>query len=328
MKSHAADQHKSSPKESQMKDTTYDVAVVGAGSAGLQAALTLGRMNRPVAVFGTDRYRNDPAAEMHNFLGHDGTPPAELRTAARADLERYPTVDLREQAVTAIEGDAGAFTLRTADGGDVRARRVLLATGVADTLPDIPGLDALWGDVVAHCPYCHGYEFSGTPVGILGADPSVPLRAAMLERIASHTVVLTNGAELDKDVAGALKRMDVDVRTESVVGACRGPVGINIELASGQAVELGGLFVAPVWAQAAPFAEQLGLDRSPMGAILVDAFGRASLPGVYAAGDIAQPPGTPMPMASVLAAAAGGQVAAAACDRELAAADNGLPLPV
>ena len=95
----------------------------------------------------------------------------------------------------------------------------------------------------------------------------------------------------------------------------------------GPTVELGGLFVAPGWAQAAPFAEQLDLDRSPMGAILVDAFGRASRPGVYAAGDIAQTPGMPMPMASVLAAAAAGQLAAAACDRELAAADNGLSLP-
>jgi len=308
-------------------DMDYDVAVVGAGSAGLQAALTLGRMRRPVAVFGTDRYRNDPAAEMHNFLGHDGTPPAELRTAARADLERYPTVDVREHEVTAIEGDSGAFTLRLADGGAVTARRLVLATGVADTLPDIPGLDALWGDVVAHCPYCHGYEFSGQPVGILGADPSIALRAAMLERIASQVVVLTDGGELDDDTAGALKRMDVEVCTEPVAGVCRGPLGVSVELEGVPAVELGGLFVAPAWAQAAPFAEQLDLDRSPMGAVLVDAFGRTSRAGVYAAGDIAQPPGLPMPMASVLTAAAGGLVAAAACDRELAAADNGLPIP-
>ncbi|RHW26518.1 NAD(P)/FAD-dependent oxidoreductase [Nocardioides immobilis] len=305
----------------------YDVAVVGAGSAGLQAALTLGRMRRPVVVFGTDRYRNDPAAEMHNFLAHDGTPPAALRAAARADLERYPTVELRDQEVRTIDGDAGSFTLRTADGGTVTARRVLLATGVADTLPDVPGLDALWGDLVAHCPYCHGHEFTGTPVGILGADASVPLRAAMLERIATRTVVLTDGAHLDEDTAGVLKRMDVEVRTEPVRGVGRSPLGITVDVDGGPPVELGGLFVGPRWEQAAPFAEQLDLDRSPLGAILVDAFGRTSRPGVYAAGDIAQPPGLPMPMASVLIAAAGGQLAASACDRELAATDNGLPVP-
>lgn len=309
------------------KNTQYDVAVVGAGSAGLQAALTLGRMRRPVVVLGTDRYRNDPAAEMHNFLAHDGTPPAALRAAARADLERYPTVELQDREVLAIEGEAGAFTLRTADGRTSMARRVLLATGVADTLPDVPGLDALWGDVVAHCPYCHGHELTGTPVGILGADASVPLRAALLERIATRIVVLTDGVELDEETAGALKRLDADVRTERVRGVRRGALGATVELDGGATVELGGLFVGPRWEQAAPFAEQLDLDRSPLGAILVDAFGRTSRSGVYAAGDIAQSPGMPMPMASVLTAAAGGLLAAAACDRELAATDNGLALP-
>ncbi|KAA1427955.1 NAD(P)/FAD-dependent oxidoreductase [Nocardioides antri] len=307
--------------------TSYDVAVVGAGSAGLQAALTLGRMRRPVVVLGTDRYRNDPATEMHNFLGHDGTPPAALRAAARADLERYPTVELRDLEVVAITGETGAFTVHTADGGTVAARRVLLATGVADTLPATPGLGALWGDVVAHCPYCHGHEFAGAPVGILGADASVPLRAAMLERIASSTVALTDGAELDDATADALKRMGVEVRTEQVTEVRRGPLGVTVELAAGPAVDLGGLFVGPAWHQAAAFVERLDLDRSPMGAILVDAFGRTSRPGIFAAGDIAQLPGMPMPMASVLTAAAGGLVAAAACDRELAAADNGLALP-
>jgi len=122
--------------------------------------------------------------------------------------------------------------------------------------------------------------------------------------------------------------MDVEVRTEPVAGVCRGPLGIDVELAGGPAVELGGLFVHTAWAPTVPFAEQLGLDVSALGAVVVDGFGRTSRPGVYAAGDIAHPAGLPMPMSSVLAAAAGGQIAAAACDRELAAADNGLPLPV
>lgn len=310
-----------------MSSTLYDVAVVGAGSAGLQAALTLGRMSRPTVVFGTNRYRNDPATAMHNFLGHDGTAPATLRTAARQDLRRYRTVQLRDRAVASIESEADWFRLSTEDGEEVRARRLLLANGVTDALPDIPGLDALWGDRVAHCPYCHGHEFSGTPVGLLGADPSVLLRAAMLERIASHRVVLTDGARLDEDTAASLDRMGIALRGEPVTSVRRSPLGVCVELADGPEVQLGGLFVAPRWTQAAPFAERLRLDRSPMGAILVDAFGRTSRPGIYAAGDIAQPPGMPMPLASVLAAAATGQLAAATCDRDLAAADNGLPVP-
>jgi thioredoxin reductase len=309
---------------------TYDVAVVGAGAAGLQAALTLGRMNRPTVVLGTDRYRNDPAAEMHNFLGHDGSPPAELRTAARTELERYGAVTMLDAEVAAIEGSDDGFALRTTDGDVVEVRRVVLAMGVADTLPDVPGLADLWGDLVAHCPYCHGHEFSGRPVGLLGADASLPLRAALIERIASHRVVLTDGVELDPDVADALKRMDVEVRTEPVLGVRRSALGLDVSLDStGGAgpVSLGGLFVHTTWAPTAPFADQLGLDRSPVGAVVVDGFGRTSRRGVYAAGDVAQPAGLPMPMSSVLAAAAGGQVAAASCDRELAAEDNGIVLP-
>ncbi|WP_183094664.1 NAD(P)/FAD-dependent oxidoreductase [Nocardioides stalactiti] len=306
---------------------TYDVAVIGAGSAGLQAALTLGRMRRTVALLGTDRYRNDPAAAMHNFLGHDGTPPAALRTAARNDLDRYPTVETVESEVVDVAGSTGAFVVRTSTGAVVRARRVLLATGVADTLPEVPGLADLWGDVVAHCPYCHGFELADQPVGILGSDASVPLRAAMLERIASRTVVLTDGSDLDPSVRSDLDRMGVEVRTQPVAGVVRGRLGIDVELDGTPSVELGGLFVGPRWEQAAPFVHRLELDRSEQGAILVDAFGRTSRAGIFAAGDIAQAPGLPMPLASVLTAAAAGLVAAAACDRELAASDHGLLLP-
>jgi thioredoxin reductase len=235
-----------------------------------------------------------------------------------------------EAEVAVIEESDDRFALRTADGDAIEVRRVVLATGVADTLPDVPGLADLWGDLVAHCPYCHGHEFSGRPVGLLGADASVPLRAALLERIASHRVVLTHGVDLDPDVADALKRMDVEMRTEPVLGVHRGALGLDVSLDSPDgpgSVALGGLFVHTTWAPTAPFADQLGLDRSPVGAVVVDGFGRTSRRGVYAAGDVAQPAGLPMPMSSVLAAAAGGQVAAASCDRELAAEDNGIVLP-
>src|SRR5687768_3449764 len=124
---------------------TYDVAVIGAGTAGLQAALTLGRMRRSVVVLGTDRYRNDPATHMQNFIGHDGTPPAELRAAARKDVEGYLTVDFVERAVTAISGEPDAFSLEVDGAQPISARRVVLATGVVDELPDVPGLAPLFG---------------------------------------------------------------------------------------------------------------------------------------------------------------------------------------
>ena len=297
---------------------SYDVAVVGAGTAGLQAALTLGRMHRRVVLLGTDRYRNDPAHHMHNFLGHDGQPPAALRAAARADAERYETVTFVDRGVTAIEPDGEGFRLDvdlSNGAGPVTARRVLLATGVVDDLPDVPGLAALFGDVVAHCPFCHGHEFAGTPVGILGSAPHVAGLVGMVAPIASRVVLLTDGADLDEDTAVAVKRRGAEVRTERVRGVGPSPLGLRVDLDgdNGESVELGGLFVKTTWSQAAPFEDLLGLEQSPLGAVLVDAMGRTSRPGVYAAGDLAQPPGLPMPMASVLTAASAGLVAAAAC---------------
>ena len=295
----------------------YDVAVVGAGAAGLQAALTLGRMRQRVVVLGTDRYRNDPAREMHNFLGHDGTPPAALRAAARADIAHYPTVTLLDGAVLRADQVDEVYGLELAGAGTVYARRVLLATGVVDQLPDVPGVDALWGNLVAHCPFCHGYEFSGTPVGILGSAPYVAHMASMVEPIASRVVVFTNGDEVEDETMETLARSGHEVRGQKVLGLRRGPQGLTVALDGGQE-DLGGLFVKPVWRQASPLAERLGADMSPMGAVLVDAMGRTSRKGLYAAGDMAQGPGLPMPMASVLTAASGGMLAAAACVQDAA----------
>lgn len=304
----------------------FDVAVIGAGSAGLQAALTLGRMRRPVAVFSTEQFRNDPAEHMHNFLGHDGRPPAELRAAARRDLERYPTVRFLERRIASIEEAADGFVLAV-DGAaaPVRARRIILATGLRDTLPEIPGVADLFGGVIAHCPYCHGYELADTPVAILGSTPHAAVLAALIERIATEVTVLADGTEPDQALAETLARMGVKVLPARVTAVQPGrPDGVRVHFADGAAAEFGGLFVAPTWDQAAPFAAQLGLETAAAGGVIVDVTGRTSNPKVYAAGDLAHQRELPLPLASVLTAAAAGLVAAAACDRDLALADHEL----
>lgn len=301
----------------------YDVAVVGAGSAGLQAAQTLGRMHRSTVVIGTDRYRNDPTGHMHNFLGHDGAPPAELRLAARKDAEAYDDVrflDAVGAGVTRITGELGDFVLEVEGEEPVRARRVLLATGVRDTLPDVPGIAESFGDLVAHCPFCHGHEYAGTRVGILGSAPHVAAMASMLQPIAEDRVVLTHGETLDEATTGHLAALGARVVTDPLVAVRTEGTGLVVTLAGGAELTLGGLLVKTEWEQAAPFADQLGLELSEVGAVVVDAFGRTSVPGVYAAGDLAQGPGLPMPMASVLVAAAAGMMAAAACVQDAALA--------
>lgn len=299
---------------------TYDVIIIGGGPAGLQAALTLGRVHRDVLLLDSGRYRNDPADEMHNVLGHDGTPPAELRAAARKDLMEYATVEVVETAALEVSSigsaDAPGFVVRTSDD-EFSARRLMLATGLTDDLPPTPGLAELFGTVAAHCPYCHGHEYAGTTVGILSTGPHVPRLALLMERIASRLIVFADGGELDADARATLNAHDVEIRSERVVSVARSSGGARVMLDDGTHVEVGGLMVAPTFRQSAPFAEQLGLELRESGCVAVGPFGHTSLRGVFAIGDMAHTDATPMPMASVITAAASGLVAAARLVGEL-----------
>jgi thioredoxin reductase len=283
----------------------YEVAVIGGGPAGLQATLTLARVHRRVLMVDSGRYRNDPAAHMHNVVTHDGTPPAEFRAAARKDLAAYDTVTVREDAVTSVTRDGADFVVALGDEL-VRVRGVVLATGVVDTLPDKPGLEDLFGSVVAHCPFCHGHEFAGRHVGILGVAGAGHL-PGLVGPIASRITVFTDGAELTAELPAG-----VAVRTDRVTGVCPSALGATVSFVDGPPEDVAGLFVGTTLTQRAPFAEQLGLALNPSGCVEVDAMGRTSVPGVHAAGDMAHVASLPMPMASVLTAAASGQVAAGA----------------
>jgi thioredoxin reductase len=289
----------------QNDEELYDAVVVGGGPAGLQATLTLARVHRKVLMIDSRAYRNDPAAHMHNVVTHDGTPPAEFRAAARKELAAYDTATVRDDAVAAIAPDGAGFLI-SLGGERLRTRGVLLATGVVDALPDKPGLAELFGTVVAHCPFCHGHEFAGRPVGILGTAGAAHL-PRLVGPIASRVTVLTDGEELTAELPEG-----VAVRTDRVSGVCRSALGAAVSFVEGPPEEVAGLFVHTTVAQRAPFAEQLGLTLNPSGCVEVDAFGRTSLPGVHAAGDMAHLAALPMPMASVISAAASGQAAAAA----------------
>lgn len=309
----------------EIENGRYEVVVIGGGPAGLQAALTLGRMHRTVLLLDSGEYRNAPADHLHNFATHDGRAPADFRAAARADLAAYDTVTLHEATATWIKANGDDdFRVELADGSTVGARRVVLATGVRDTLPDKPGLTELFGSVAAHCPYCHGHEFSGRHVAVLGSAMHTAQVALLVSRIASRLTILADGAEPDGETAALLARTGIPVDAREVNGFAPAGEGAVVTFADGSTEEIGGLFVATAWAQSAPFAEDLGLSLLPSGCVEVDAMGRTSLPGVYAAGDLAHQASLPMPLASVLNAAAAGLVAASALDRDLLMLDHGL----
>jgi len=274
----------------------YDTIIIGGGPAGLQAALTLGRMHRDVLLLDSGQYRNGTVDHAHNYATHDGRSPAEIRRLAREDVARYATVEVREIAADGVTRDGDEFIVTIGDTAE-RAATLVLATGVRDQLPDVPGLADAWGKEIAHCPFCHGHEFAGGRVALDVEGAHADRLQAMLGRI---------GAEL-VDVAGQVQRV------ERVDG------GLVLTLDSG-AEKVDGMFIGPSFVQSAPFAAQLDLELNESGCIAVDAFQTTSVAGVFAAGDAAHLRELPMPLPSVLTAQSAGLVAASACVQHLIAA--------
>lgn len=311
----------------------YEVVVIGAGPAGLAAGLTLGRARRNALVIDSGRGRNAPADAVHNFLGQDGTPPDELRRIGRKQIAPYASVEIVDAEVDSVtRRDDGSFDIHVAAGDIHAARRLILAMGVTDTLPDIPGLAALWGTAAIHCPYCHGYEFSGRPIAVLGGgDPRAHL-ALHARRFGSEVTWCTDGADgadgVDVDMVALLESNGIVVRTEAVEsfdsfdGVLRA-----IRLASGGEVRADAVFVPSALSVRGEVGAWLGCSTSEDGWIEVTPFGATSVPGVYAVGDIAKTANLPMPFASVANAAHTGSIAAVAVDKDLLAEDHGLPHP-
>jgi thioredoxin reductase len=271
----------------------YDALVIGGGPAGLQAALTLGRMHRPTLLLDSGTYRNAPVDAMHNIVTNDGRDPAEFRAIVRGELEQYADVEVRDVAASAVtRREDGTFSTTLADGTVVLSRAVVLATGVRDVMPDVPGFADQWGRTVHVCPFCHGHEMSGKRVAIQDS-PAAAHQVAMLAPISGSVEVVPPVTA-------------VEMTSE----------GLHVESESGKVV-VDGLFAHPAFEQAAPFAAQLGLEMRESGCVAVNLFGQTSVPGVYAAGDLAHVADLPMPMASVLAAAYAGQMAGASALRDL-----------
>ena len=266
----------------------YDAIVIGGGPAGLQAALTLGRIHRSVLVVDSGVYRNAPAEHLHNLIGSDGMPPADLRAAARRDLAAYETVEYAPGTVAEIRGDAGDLEVVFPDGHSETTRAVVLATGVTDELADIPGLVEQWGRRVAHCPFCHGHEFAGKRIGILAPDPArLAHLSGLLRSISSNLVPVA-------DVVRIAEHGD----------------GLRLTLSDDSTVDVDGLFASST-VRVSPLVAALGLEVGASGAVLIDPMGRTSRPGIYAAGDTAHVRELPGPMQSIATAIAAGMAAGA-----------------
>lgn len=271
----------------------YDVIIAGGSYAGMSAGLQLARARRKVLVVDGGQRRNRFAATSHGFLGQDGRAPADIAEDARRQLMAYPTVEWVSDFAISARQEAEGFSLETANGQRYSARRLLLATGVTDELPEVAGLVERWGKSVFHCPYCHGYELEQGPIGVLATSEMSLHHALMLPDWGPTTFFLNGAFEPDPEQRASLAQRGVTLvseRVERIEGE-----RANVVLADGRVVALDGLFVLPRTRVAGALAATLGcaFEDGPLGAFIQSDMTReTSVPGVFACGDAAMPFGS------------------------------------
>ena len=296
-----------------MKEDAYDVVVVGGGAAGLSAALVLGRARRRVAVIDAGAPRNAPAAHMHGFLSRDGMPPADLLAEGRDEVTGYG-VELVNDQVLGIEP---GFVVRVAGGRTVTARRILLATGVGDELPDVPGVRQRWGKDLLHCPYCHGWEVRDQPLGVLGALPGSAQHALLVRQWSGDVVFFVHTYHLMPAEQRQLEARRIRVVPGEVARlVVQDDRLTGVELTDGRVVARTAVFVRPGnLPHDDGLLAGLGCERDEAGFPLVDGTGLTSVPGVWAAGNVADP------RAQVITSAGAGSAAAIAINANLVQED-------
>jgi thioredoxin reductase len=265
----------------------YDVIIVGAGPAGLSAALMLGRSRRNVLVCDAGRPRNAASLAMHGYLSRDGIAPLEFLRIARKQLEQYASVAVKEIEVTAAEcrGDSG-FRVTLADGSQIDARKLLIATGVVDKLPEIDGFRELYGRSVFHCPYCDGWEVRDRPLAIYGRGARG--RGLSLELIgwSRDLVLCTDGrSEIGHEDLARLQRNGISVRTDPVLRLEGDETFVRIVFARGEPLARRALFFTTGQTQQSPLAELLGCEINEKGTVRTGKYEATHLPGLYVAGD-------------------------------------------
>jgi len=293
----------------------YDVIIIGGSFAGLSAAMQLARARREVLVIDSGAPRNRFASASHGFPGQDGRSPAEISATLRAELDLYPTVRFLNAVATTVSRQTVGFRLTLSDAAEVSGHRLILSYGVRDTLPDLPGLRERWGASVLHCPYCHGYELKRQPVGVVASNELAMHQAMMLPDWGPTTLFTQGTFEPTQDQRQTLAKRGGIVEEVPITGLVGpAPVLKAVRLADGREVPLAGLFVAPQTAPSSDLGAMLGCETKdgPTGPYLaVDGMQATSVPGVFAAGDLA----SPMPNATLAAAA--GVLAGGAAHRSL-----------
>ncbi len=269
----------------------YDVIIVGGGPAGLSAALVLGRCRRQICLVDAGRPRNERAHGAHGIFTRDGTPPEELRRLGRAQLEPYDVTIYDDEVVSITPHEKGTqearFVARTRDGRTIEGRKLLLATGMRDKVPERPGFDELFGHGVYVCPYCDGWENRDRRLAAYAAADCGPDVALALLTWSRDVVLVTTGDEISKADRERLARNGIDAVYEDDIRALEGEDGklSALVLASGKRIERDALFIHLGEEQAAPFVHELGCKLASNGTVCPSDGERAGVPHVFVAGD-------------------------------------------
>ena len=297
-------------------DEPFDVAIVGGGPAGLSAALVLGRTCRRVVLVDEGKPRNSVSHAMHGFLSRDGMPPDEFLAVSRQQLAPYDTVRLLEGRIEDARRIERGFELATSRGERLRARKLIVATGLVDQLPDVPGLRALYGERVFSCPFCDGWERRNEPLAVL-ADAKNGAGLALELLVWSRDLVLcANGQQIASDKREQLERNGIAIRDEPVVRLdTEGDELLQIVFADGPPLARSALFVCANPREASDLPRRLGHEGWSPENCEVGKRGRVDVPGVFVIGDASRD------VLQVVIAAAEGCEAAMAVNAELAKED-------
>lgn len=296
-----------------------DCAIVGGGPAGLSAALVLGRAGRYVELLDEGKPRNAVVRQSHGFLTRDGASPREMRQLAWNELARYDSVNLSGETVSRIRQLGRGFELVSGDGSTRYARKLLLATGLAETLPDIPGIRSFYGSSLFSCPYCDGWELRGQPLVVIAEGRGGFGLTRLLLQWSRRITLCTNGVSnaLTDDEYNLLRRYGVDVVHEAIAELRGSEDRLSVvRFTNGKELWCTGGFVSPYWRQSSPFGVMLGCVMNERGGLETDGQGRSSVFGVYAAGDL-----TVMSPAQAIIAAGEGSKAAIAINSDLISED-------
>ncbi|HKO99168.1 MAG TPA: NAD(P)/FAD-dependent oxidoreductase [Pyrinomonadaceae bacterium] len=296
-----------------MTGVLYDVIIVGGGPAGLSAALVLGRCRRRVLVCDAGRPRNAASHALHGFITRDGIDPAEFLKIARGQVALYDTVELKRTEVSSAVRNKDSFDVTIANGEIVKARKLLLATGVVDELPNVDGLRELYGQSVFHCPYCDGWEVRDQPLAIYGNGESGSGLALELLLWSRDLVLCTDGpSTLTAEQAQRMGQHNIPVREEKIerLEGSNGQLS-QIVFANGDKLPRHAMFFSTDQHPASDLAQKLGCQFTEQGCVATGDYEATSVHGVYAAGDASRL------VQFVIVAAAEGAQAAVAINKEL-----------